>query len=130
MACGQRWDAIAGGRGDFQRRHFGARIGLEGQGAFEVLQRPLRALAVGLVDHQHVGDLEQSRFHRLDVVAEAGRRYDHAHVGDLGDVDIGLAGADRLEQDDVLAGGVERVDHPHRRRTQAAQVAAARQASA
>ena len=78
-----------------------------------------------LVDHQDVGDLEQSRFHGLDVVAETGRGDDDAHIRHFGHVDVGLAGADRLEQDDVLAGGIERVDHAHRGRAQAAQMSAA-----
>ena len=85
------------------------------------------ALAVGLVDHHDVGDLDKPGFHRLDVVAETGRSDHHAHVGDLGHVDFALAGADRLEQDGILAGGIEPIDDAHRRRAQAAEVAAARQ---
>ena len=69
----------------------------------------------------------QPRLHGLDVVAEARRRDEHAHVGDLGHVDLALAGADRLDQDEVLAGGIEGVDHAYGRRRQPAQVAAAGQ---
>ena len=37
----------------------------------EVALGAIRALAVRLVDDEHVGDLEQARLDRLDVVAEA-----------------------------------------------------------
>ena len=57
----------------------------------------------------------QAGLHRLDIVAEAGRGDQDAHVGHFRYVDFALPGADRLQQDEVLAGSVERVDHAHRR---------------
>ena len=95
--------------------------------ALELLHGALRALAVGLVDDQDVGDLQQPRLHGLNVIAEAGRGDEDAHVGHLGDVDLALAGADGLDQNDVLPRRVQRIDDAHRRRREAAQVAAARQ---
>ena len=37
----------------------------------EVALGAIGALAIGLVDDEHVGDLEQARLDRLDVIAEA-----------------------------------------------------------
>ena len=95
--------------------------------ADELLQRDLGARPVALVDDEDVGDLEQTRLHRLDVVAEPRRGDDDAHVSHLGDVDLALPGADRLEQDEVEARRVERVDDADGCRRQSAEVAAARQ---
>ena len=83
----------------------------------------LGAVAVGLVDHEHVGHLEDAGLGDLDRVAEAGGQGDQGGVGQAGHLDLGLADPDGLDQDDVAAGGVQ---HPHRLRGrpgQAAQVA-------
>ena len=69
----------------------------------ELLHRLLGARPVALVDDDDVGDLEQTRLHRLDVVAETRRRDDDADVGHLRDVDLALPGADRLKQHDIEA---------------------------
>ena len=65
---------------------------------------------VGLVDDEDVGDLQDAGFDGLDVVAHA-RHSDHHHrLRRAHDLDLGLAGADRLDDDCVEAGGVQRAD--------------------
>ena len=44
---------------------------------------------------------------RLDLVAHLGRLEDDGRVGRGGDLDLGLAGPDGLEQDQVEARGIE-----------------------
>ena len=54
-----------------------------------------------------------------------GAEIDDADVGNLGDVDLVLAGADGFQQDPVEAGRVEGVDDAHGGRGEAPQVATA-----
>ena len=82
------------------------------------------AVAVGLVDHEHVGDLQDAGLRRLDAVAHAGREQHDRGVGQRGDLDLGLADADRLDQHHVAAGGVQHPDRLRRGPGQAAEVAA------
>ena len=73
-------------------------------------QRPLGVLharVVGLVDHQQVGDLQNAGLDRLDVIAHAGGLDHQGGVRQAGDIHLGLAHADRLDQDQVKAGGIE-----------------------
>ena len=67
--------------------------------------------AVGLVDRDHVGQLEHALLDALQLVAGAGQRQQQERVDHLGDGGLGLADADGLDQDDVVAG---RLDHHHR----------------
>ena len=64
-----------------------------------------RAGPVGHVDHDDVGDLHQARLDRLHGVAEPGHRDERDRVRQLGDRDLGLAGADGLDQDHVERAG-------------------------
>ena len=66
-----------------------------------------RAVAVGLVDHEHVGDLHQPGLAGLHRVAPAGVDDDHARVGPAGDVHLHLADADGLDDDPRPPGGGE-----------------------
>ena len=61
---------------------------------------------VGLVDDDDVGDLHDPRLQRLDRVARAGHEDEDDGVGVVDDVDLGLADADGLQEDVVLARGV------------------------
>jgi len=66
-------------------------------------------VAVGLVDDENVGDLEDAGFQRLDVVAGA-RWHEYGDgVGGADDVDFVLPRADGLDDDLVLAEGVHRL---------------------
>ena len=54
------------------------------------------AVAVGLVDHEHVGDLQDARLRGLDAVAHARREQHERRVGQRHDLDLGLTDADGL----------------------------------
>src|SRR4029450_2912100 len=62
------------------------------------------AVAVGLVDHEDVGYLEDAGLGDLDGVAEPGGQGDQGGVGQGGHLDLRLADPARLDQDDVAAG--------------------------
>ena len=66
---------------------------------------------VHLVDRDHVGDLHDPRLQRLDGVARPRHEHEHDRVRDPDHLDLALAGADRLDEEQVLAG---RVQHEHR----------------
>ena len=82
------------------------------------------AVPVGLVDHEHVGDLEDAGLGGLDPVAHARRQQHQRGVGGRGDLDLGLADADGLDQHHVAAGRVQHPDGLRGRRGQPAEVAA------
>ncbi len=86
----------------------------------------VRAVAVGLVDDVHVADLQDSGLGRLDAVAHAGGEEDHRRVGLRGDLDLGLADADRLHEDHVAARRVQDADRLRGRPGESAEVAARR----
>ena len=65
----------------------------------EVAAGLVDALAVGLVDHEDVGDLHQPGLVGLHRVAPAGVDHDDGRVGLAGDLDLDLADADRLDDD-------------------------------
>ena len=80
---------------------------LQRQHRLDRRHRPIGALAIGLVDDEDVGDLHDAGLERLHLVAGARHERDDRHVGGADDVDLVLADADGLDEDDVLAGGVE-----------------------
>ena len=86
--------------------------------------RGVGAVAVGLVDHEDVADLEDAGLRRLDAVAHAGREQHDRGVGGAGDLDLALPDADGLDEDDVAAGGVEHAERLRRRPGQTAEVPA------
>ena len=87
---------------------------------------PLRAGLVALVDDDEVGHLEQAGLDRLDLVAHLGRLEHDRRVRRGRDLDLALAGADRLDEDEVEAGGVEDGCRGRRRRREPAGMAARR----
>ena len=93
---------------------------------FELIGGALRQRQIGLVDHEHVGDFEDAGFHRLHVVAHIGRVHHDADVGDLGDLDLRLAGADRFNDDDIAPGRIHHVDNAVNALRQAAEMSARR----
>ena len=90
---------------------------------------PIGALAIGLVDDEDVGDLHDAGLERLHLVAGARHERDDRDVGGADDVDFVLADADGLDEDDVLAGGVEDQRDFAGGARQAAEVAARRHAA-
>ena len=85
--------------------------------------RPGRRM-VALVHDDHVGNLHDPGLERLDRVARARHEREHGRVGEPGDLDLALAGPDRLDVDEVLAGGVEDQRGLERRLGEPAQVPA------
>jgi LAO/AO transport system kinase len=69
------------------------------------------AVAVGLVDRDDVGELEDAALDALQLVAGPGQGEQQEGVDHLGDGDLVLANAHRLDDDHVVAGGLE---HEHR----------------
>ena len=88
-----------------------------------------RAGPVALVDHDEVGHLEEPRLDRLDLVAHLGRLEHDRRVGGGRDLDLALAGPDRLDEDEVEAGGVHHRGRGRGRRGKPAGVAARRPSS-
>ena len=68
-------------------------------------------LAVGLVDDEEVGELDDAALHALQLVAAARREQQHEHVDHARDRDLRLADADRLDDHDVARRGLA---HEHR----------------
>ncbi len=81
-----------------------------------MLQRDLTE--VGLRHDEHVGDLHDPGLQELQDVAAARLHDDGDRVGDVGDLGLGLADADRLDHDDVerrrerVRGGTRRPRQP------------------
>ena len=86
----------------------------------------LDAGPVGLVDHQHVGHLEQPRLVGLHRIAPARVDNDNRRVGRARHLDLDLADADGLEQHPGEPGGVEDAHRFGDGEGETTQVAAAR----
>ena len=71
----------------------------------------LLAVAVGLVDRDHVGDLEDALLDALELVAGAGEGQEEERVDHAGHGDLGLPDADGLDEDHVVR---RRLEHRHR----------------
>ena len=94
------------------RRAPRAGIGMPSAETEHVPQVPhgrIRAVTVGLVDHEDVRDLQNPGLCRLDAVTHAGREQHERRIGGGGDLDLGLTNADRLDENHVEAGAIE---HP------------------
>ncbi len=116
-------DALAGRRGGGDhRRPPVAGVG-EVEHALEVAAGVVDARAVGLVDDEDVGDLEEPGLVRLDGVPPAGVHDDDRGVGGPRHLDLDLADADRLDHDPRPPGRVEHPDGLERGERQAAEVA-------
>src|SRR4051812_28532086 len=72
-----------------------------------LVQHRLGSRVVHLVDRDHVRDLHDPRLQRLHRVAGSGHEDEEDGVSDPDHLDLALPRADRLEEDDVLAGRVE-----------------------
>ena len=123
--------ALAGRRLGLDDRRTPApvRVRLERQHRLHRRHRPVRSLAIRLVHDEDVGDLHDPGLERLDLVAGARHQHDDRDVGGADDVHFVLAHADRFDEDDVLAGGVEDERGVGGRARQPAEVAARRHAA-
>ena len=81
---------------------------------FEVSAGLVGALAIGLVDHEDVGDLQQAGLVGLHRVSPTGVHDNNSGVGGTGDLDLDLSDTDRFEQDPWKSGSVE---YAHRGRS-------------
>ena len=111
-----------------RRPPFRRAIRVKGQVRFDGRHEPLGAFTIGLVHHEDVGDFHDAGLQRLHLVAGAGHKRHNRHVGGADDVHFILADADRLDDDDLLSGGVEQQRRVTRRPGEAAQMAARRHA--
>src|SRR5256714_46685 len=97
---------------------------VEGEDGAHLVQHRLRRRVVHLVDRDHVGNLHDPGLQRLHRIAGPGHQDEDDGVRDADHLHLTLAGADRFQEDDVLASGVEHEQCLQRRPGQAAQMAA------
>ena len=86
-------------------RHSPGRERLQRQVRGDRLHQPVGALPIGLVDDEDVGDLHDARLDRLHSSPVPGTSTTIEMSAVRDDVHFVLADADRLDDDDVLAGG-------------------------
>ena len=84
------------------------------EGADELLDGLLTAGSICLVDDEDVADLDETGLCRLDGVSPAGRHDDNDRIGRGGNLDLGLADTDGLDDDLIEADPVEQDDDPGR----------------
>ncbi len=114
--------ALRAGRHDRDRPSRAARQRqAEGEHVLQVGDGPVGVGPVALAHHVHVGDLENARLDRLDVVAQARRGDDHRRVSSARDLDLVLPHADGLDDDHLVARSVEHVDRLQRAAPEAAE---------
>lgn len=73
----------------------------------QVSHRRVGAIAVGFVDHEDIGHLENAGLDRLNAVAHPGGHQHECGVGETRHLHFALAHPDRFEQDDVKARRVQ-----------------------
>ncbi len=76
----------------------------------QFLDGPVGTVTVGFVDDEHVCDLEDAGFERLNLVARSGWNEDGNRIRSTDDVDLVLARADGFDDDLVFAERVHRFD--------------------
>src|SRR5690606_37823494 len=78
-------------------------------------------LASGLVDEDEVGTLRDAAFHALKLVAARRREQEDEDIGHVGNHGLRLADADRLDEDDIGAPGLDDEDRLARAPSDAAE---------
>ena len=121
----QLLDTFARSCGGADDRRLPRRVLREREHLREVAHGLIGARPIGLVHDEHVRDLEDAGFDRLDVVAEPWHGDETHGVGDAHDVHLLLAHADGLDDHDPVAKGVQDVHQPRGRACQAARMTAA-----
>ena len=104
-------------------------VGLQRQIRLDGRHQAVGAFAIGLVHDEDVGDLHDAGLERLHLVARARHQRHDRDVRGADDVDLVLADADGLDDDDVLAGGVEHERGVAGRARQSAEMPARRHAA-
>ncbi len=93
----------------------------------EVAHRRIRPFAIGLVHGQDVCAFEDPRLDGLHLVAHAGRHHDERRRGRTRNLELVLPHAHRLDEDDLVTGGVEHADDVARASREPAEVAPRRE---
>ncbi len=124
-------DASAGRRHRLQHRRppLAGGVAVQRQVRLNRGHQPVRAFTIGLVDDEDVGNLHDPGLQRLHIVSRTGHQRDNRDVGRPDDIHLVLANAHRLDDDRVLAGGVEHQRRVAGRPRQAAEVAPRRHAA-
>ena len=99
-------------------------LSVEAEDRAHLVQHRLRGGVIHLVDRDHVRDLHDPRLQGLHRVARAGHQHEQDRVRDPDHLDLALARAHGLEQDELLAGRIEQERRLQRRLGQAAEVPA------
>ena len=99
-------------------------LAVEREDRADLVQHRLGGRVIHLVDRDHVGNLHDPRLQRLHRVAGAGHQHEQDGVGDPDHLDLALPRADRLEQDELLAGRVQQERGLQRRLGEPAEMAA------
>src|SRR5438132_4950668 len=113
----------AGGLGQHDRRPPSALL-VEREHRAHFVEHRLGCRMVHFVDRDHVWNLHDPSLERLDRVPGARHQHEHDRVGDFDHLDLALAGAHGLEENEVLAGRVEDEHRLQRRLREPALVAA------
>ena len=103
-----------------------SRCSPEHEHPLQVADGRFHAAAIGLVDDEHIADLEQAGLARLDRVAPTRRDDDDRRVRGPCDGNLHLTDADGLDEDPRVAGGVEHAHRVRRRTREPAELAARR----
>src|SRR5262249_40556521 len=74
-------------------------------------QHPIRAIAIGFVDHEDVSNFHQAGFHHLHAVAGFRHQDDDHRIRRAHHIEFGLAYSYRLNQYIVPTRGVKQFDH-------------------
>jgi hypothetical protein len=69
---------------------------------------------VGLVDHEDIGNLKNSRLDSLNVITQPRRFHDKGCLGQAGNIHFRLPSPHRFHQDDLKPGGVKNLYHASR----------------
>ena len=96
----------------------------EGDDRAHLVEHRLRGGVIHLVDRDHVGDLHDPSLQRLHRVTGAGHEHEKDGVRDPRHLHLALPCADGLDEDDVLARGVEQQHRLQGRLREPAEVAA------
>ena len=68
------------------------------------------SIEIGLVDREHVADLQDARLDRLNVIAHARNQHDHRRVRRPHNIHLGLPDTDGFDKDDIFAERIHRLD--------------------
>ncbi len=90
---------------------------------------PVGAVAIALVDHENIGNLHDAGLDALHIVAHSGNQHNDGYVGQAHDIDFILADAHGLQQQPMLAAGLDHGGNIRRATGEAAQRASGRHAA-